>query len=108
MADTLERLTVLIEANTASYERSMKKLQQTTSAAINQSAGSFKALDAPMRQLKDNAARLFDLLGVGHGGAFAAIGKDIAEGMVNPVGLFGTGLAVATTAAAALFAAIQN
>jgi tape measure domain-containing protein len=72
MAETIERLAVLIEANTKSYERAMKRLEKKTNTATRKSQKSFNRLDRSMKTT---------------GNAAGALSKRL-------VGLFGAGLAV--------------
>ena len=55
MATDLERLTVLIEANTRSYERAMLRLQQTTDKAIRGASKSITALDKSLKNASKTA-----------------------------------------------------
>ncbi|GAF71305.1 unnamed protein product, partial [marine sediment metagenome] len=57
MGTEIERLSVLIEANTKSYERSMQRLERKTSKAMNASARSVKRLNAGMGRLTTGAKR---------------------------------------------------
>lgn len=67
MADTIERLEVLIEANTRSYENAMKRLQQQTAAAFKASTASVKELDRSMGILGETAKLAMKSFGLGLG-----------------------------------------
>ncbi|RMF11090.1 MAG: hypothetical protein D6773_00330, partial [Alphaproteobacteria bacterium] len=56
MATELERLHVLIEANTRSYERAMRRLEQKTDRAVRASRRQFSGLDRSLRQTQSLAA----------------------------------------------------
>lgn len=66
MADDFNKLAVLIEANTKSYERAMAKLQSSTNAA-------FGKIERQARQLDSSFARM--------GGTLARIGAGLAAGL---------------------------
>lgn len=67
MADDFERLAVLIEANTKSYENAMKKLQSQTERAIRGSKKSVDSLDARLKALSGTVARVAGVFGVAFG-----------------------------------------
>src|SRR5262245_19256633 len=80
MATDLEKLTVLIEANTKSYENAMKRLQQQTDKAIRASKSSIDSLDGRLKNLMGTASKLSGLFGVGlSAGAFVAFMKKSIE-----------------------------
>jgi tape measure domain-containing protein len=66
MADDFNKLAVLIEANTKSYERAMAKLQSSTNAA-------FGKIERQAKQLDSSFARM--------GGTLARIGAGLAAGL---------------------------
>lgn len=65
MATDLERLTVLIEANTKSYERAMIRLQKQTDLALRGASKSIKGLDASMAAASRTAATFAKAFGAG-------------------------------------------
>jgi hypothetical protein len=80
MAD-LERLTVLIEANTRSYERSMLRLQQQTDKAIRGASKSIKGLDASLAA----AARTARTFATAFGAGFLAGGLSQIPGAIRDI-----------------------
>ena len=80
MATDLERLTVLIEANTRSYERSMLRLQQQTDKAIRGASKSIGTLDNSLKKVTRTARTMGAALGVSVGvGAFKQLASSIAD-----------------------------
>lgn len=65
MATDIERLSVLIEANTKSYERSMLKLQQQTDKAIRGASKSIEHLGGTLETVTLAAETFSKALGVG-------------------------------------------
>lgn len=63
MASDIERLAVLIEANTKSYERAMKRIEQKTDSAMKAASRSTKKLDTSVQKLGTSLTR------IGKGGA---------------------------------------
>jgi hypothetical protein len=71
MATDLERLTVLIEANTRSYERAMLRMQVQTDKAIRGASKSVKGLNAQLASASKTAKTFASAFGIGLGvGAF--------------------------------------
>lgn len=62
-----ERLAVLIEANTKSYENAMKKLQRDTNNAIRAANKSVASLDAQMSKLANRGKQIAGILGASFG-----------------------------------------
>lgn len=58
MAETIERLAVLIEANTKSYERAMKRIEAKTNKATRASFANFKKLDRAIKKTGNSATFL--------------------------------------------------
>lgn len=88
MATDLERLAVLIEANTKSYERSMLRLQQQTEKAIRGASKSIKSLDSGLGSLAATAKSLGGVLGVSLGiGAFEKLAGVITDTVHSAAGL---------------------
>jgi uncharacterized phage infection (PIP) family protein YhgE len=88
MATDLERLTVLIESNTKSYERSMLRLQQQTAKAIKSASTSIKSLDSGLGSLAATAKSLGGVLGVSLGiGAFEKLAGVITDTVHSAAGL---------------------
>lgn len=56
MPTSSERLAILIEANTKSYENAMKRIEQKTNQAIRASEKSVKRLDSTLKSSASNAA----------------------------------------------------
>jgi hypothetical protein len=67
MATDLERLTVLIEANTRQYARSMRQMQIDTAKAIRGSTKSIKGLDGALASATRTAKTLAGAFGVSLG-----------------------------------------
>lgn len=65
MATDIERLSVLIEANTKSYERSMLKLQQQTDKAIRGASKSISSLDGALTKATSTARGFATAFGAG-------------------------------------------
>src|SRR5665811_860300 len=65
MADTIERLEVLIEANTKSFENAMKKLTGVTNAGLKPIGEGAKAASVQMENLAKGAEFLGKIFGVG-------------------------------------------
>ena len=65
MATDLERLTVLIEANTRSYERSMLRMQQQTDKAIRGASRSIGGLDKSLAAASRSATTFAKAFGAG-------------------------------------------
>lgn len=65
MATEIERLAVLIEANTKSYERAMMRLQKTTTKAVNVSQRGFSRMNRSMNKTMVVARTLGQVLGFG-------------------------------------------
>jgi tape measure domain-containing protein len=70
MPTSSERLAILIEANTKSYENAMKRIEQKTNQAIRASEKSVKRLDTSLKGSAANAA----LFAKSFAGAFLAAG----------------------------------
>ncbi len=68
MVETVERLAVLIEANTKSYERAMVRIEQKTNRAVRGSNRSFNRLDRGVQKMTTNATRSLLRLGAAFGG----------------------------------------
>lgn len=103
MPTDVERLAVLIEANTKSYENAMKKLQQQTDRALNNTEKRFKdasrKLESTFSGLGTSLSRSLGMIGVGVGSAQAlrAIASASAEyvklqNALKVTGLEGTAL----------------
>lgn len=67
MATELERLTVLIEANTKSYERAMLRMQAQTEKAIRGSTRSIATLDKSLKAVSATARSLAGIAGLSFG-----------------------------------------
>lgn len=67
MADEIERLVVLIEANTKSYERALLKLQTQTQQSIKATGASFGALDKSVSGLVGSVTKLGGAFGIAFG-----------------------------------------
>jgi hypothetical protein len=67
MATDIERLEVLIEANTKSYENAMVKLQAQTSKALKASTASVAGLDARLKTLQGTVAKVGAVFGIAFG-----------------------------------------
>lgn len=67
MADDVQRLAVLIEAQTKSYENAMLRMEQKTSRAMARMAASTKSLNARMGVLGRDAMKLAGTLGIALG-----------------------------------------
>lgn len=65
MATDLERLSVLIEANTKSYERAMVRLQSQTDKALRGASRSVAGLDAALSRATGAARSFASVLGAG-------------------------------------------
>lgn len=65
MATDVERLAVLIEANTKSYERAMARIEQRTDKAIRASSKSVQTLDGRMKAAAATARTLAASFGIG-------------------------------------------
>jgi hypothetical protein len=65
MATNLERLTVLIEANTRQYARSMEKMQADTARAIRGSSKSIQSLDKALASATATARTFASVFGAG-------------------------------------------
>lgn len=81
MADTtVERLAVLIEANTKSYERAMARLEQTTNRSIRASNRAVQSLDARLKSLSAQARNTAAIFGLSFGASaiVRSIGNAIA------------------------------
>lgn len=72
MADDFQRLAVLIEANTKSYERAMVRLEQKTDKALK-----------GIKSQVDGAGRSFDAFSAKIGSQAASAGKAIAAGLAG-------------------------
>jgi tape measure domain-containing protein len=70
MPTSSERLAILIEANTRSYENAMKRIEQKTNQAIRSAEKPIKRLDASLKATSTTATTFARRIGV----AFAAIG----------------------------------
>jgi hypothetical protein len=71
--DTVERLAVLIEANTKQYASAMAKLEKDTQRAINNSTKAVKSLDGALAKMSAGAKTALATLGIGLGvGALAS------------------------------------
>jgi hypothetical protein len=80
MATELERLSVLIEANTKSYERAMVRMQRQTEKAIRGASKSVKGLNAQLASASKVAKGFAGAFGVGIGvGAFKQFASAIAQ-----------------------------
>lgn len=73
----VERLAVLIEANTKSYENAMKKLQQQTDAALNRVEGRFG----------ESQRRIEQTLNRGVAGAMTGFAKGLVGGFLGALSL---------------------
>jgi GH24 family phage-related lysozyme (muramidase) len=71
VATDIERLSVLVEANTKQYANAMNKLQRQTNTAINASTASIKRLDTSIGTMSASAtkslSRLAGMFGIGLG-----------------------------------------
>lgn len=67
MADTVERLAVLIEAQTKSYENAMKRIEQRTTRALNAASRSSVGLDQNLKRLSATTLNYFALFAGGLG-----------------------------------------
>ena len=65
--DTVERLAVLIEANTKQYANAMAKLEKDTQRAISNSTKAIKGLDSTLAKIGGTATKVAGLLGVSLG-----------------------------------------
>ena len=82
MATEVERLAVLIEANTRSYENAMKKMQASTERAVKASARAVETLDARLKGLAVSAARsVAAFIGVGALSSLPTMFIDMAAAM---------------------------
>lgn len=88
MAETVERLAVLIEANTKAYERAMLRLEQKTAQAMNRSSAAVKNLDRSIATLSAGMVRFAAGVGVGAGLAFlSSLPKTIGDIVTEASGL---------------------
>ena len=85
MATDLERLTVLIEANTRSYERAMLRLQQTTDKAIRGASKSITALDKSLKNASKTAQATGLAFAKVFGGAFVISGLAQIPGALRDI-----------------------
>lgn len=67
MATDVERLAVLIEANTKSYENAMRKLQSSTERALRNSQKSVDGLNARLKGLQSTVTKVAGVFGVAFG-----------------------------------------
>lgn len=74
----LEKLMVLIEANTKSYENAMKKVQQQTDKAMKGAANSGKVVDLTLKQIEKGFGRA--------GNAVAKMEKELAQAAMKATG----------------------
>jgi hypothetical protein len=74
MADiTVDRLVVLIEAQTRSFESQIKRLEGNVNTSTRRMASSFGALNKQMAASGSVLGRVFGIPGIGRGGAVGAI-----------------------------------
>lgn len=79
-ATEVERLAILIEANTKSYERAMVKLQKDTQRAVGGASRSIKSLDGQLKMMAATAARFAGIAGIGFGlGALASSIQEVVK-----------------------------
>lgn len=77
----VERLAVLIEANTKGYERAMARIEQKTDKAVRAATGSMKGLDAQMKAIAATGRTLMTAFGAG----FAAGGLAQLPGLFRGI-----------------------
>lgn len=64
MATDIEKLVVLVEGNTKSYERAMARLEGVTKGAINRSTKAFASLDSQLSRMGSTAMRVAGMFGI--------------------------------------------
>lgn len=78
MADDMNKLMVLIEANTKAYENAMKKIQMQTDKAMKGAASSTKVVDITLKQIETGAGRV--------GASIARMEADLGKAAMDSVG----------------------
>lgn len=91
MADDVQRLAVLIEANTRSYENAMRKLQASTNKAIGASTKSLATLDSRLKGVAATAGKFAAGFGIGLGlGALQQVSGAIRDVVREGAGIVDT------------------
>lgn len=89
MATEVERLAVLIEANTKSYERAMARMQQQTERAIRGSTQAVSKLDAALSQTGASLTKFVRGFAAGAIGAGVAALADMAKNAISSAAAIG-------------------